>query len=140
MQRRAPSSSTSGCDPCCRRGPPSCSTGSSTPRSPTSAPGATSASRRCARSSDSPPAARTLLLRIPPAAGRARQSARALAPDRLELEGEDFFETIASAYDELARAEPERIRLTAAEQPPEQVLREALAAVEDLQPPFDPRD
>jgi dTMP kinase len=83
---------------------------------------------------------RTLLLRISPAAGRARQSDRALAPDRLELEGEDFFETIASAYDELARAEPERIRVLDAEQPPEQVLREGLAAVEDLLAPFDPRD
>jgi len=81
---------------------------------------------------------RTLLLRISPAAGRARQHDRAL--DRLELEGEDFFQTIASAYEELARAEPERIRVIDAEQPPEQVLREALAAVEDLLAPFDPRD
>jgi dTMP kinase len=75
---------------------------------------------------------RTLLLRISPQAGRARQSERALEPDRLELEGEEFFASIASAYDELARAEPERVRVIDAGQPPEVVLREALAAVEDL--------
>ena len=46
---------------------------------------------------------RTLLLRISPAAGRARQHERALEPDRLERESERFFATIAAAYDE-ARA------------------------------------
>ena len=75
---------------------------------------------------------RTLLLRISPAAGRRRQQHRALEPDRLEREGEDFFAAIASAYDELARAEPERIRTIDADQPPEHVLRDALAAVADL--------
>ena len=75
---------------------------------------------------------RTLLLRISPAAGRARQHERALEPDRLEREGEHFFAEIASAYDELAQAEPERIRVIDAEQPPEQVLQDALAGVADL--------
>ncbi|MGD1058993.1 MAG: dTMP kinase [Solirubrobacteraceae bacterium] len=75
---------------------------------------------------------RTLLLRISPADGRARQHERALEPDRLELEGDDFFAAIASAYDALARAEPERIRVIDAAQLPEQVLRDALAALADL--------
>jgi dTMP kinase len=75
---------------------------------------------------------RTLLLVIDPAAGRARQDTRALEPDRLELESESFFSTIAAAYDELAGEEPERIRRIDADQPPEEVLRDALAAVEDL--------
>jgi dTMP kinase len=75
---------------------------------------------------------RTLLLRISPADGRARQHERALEPDRLELEGEDFFAAIASAYDELAGAEPQRIRVIDAAQPPERVLRDALAALADL--------
>jgi dTMP kinase len=75
---------------------------------------------------------RTLLLRISPAAGRERQRERALAPDRLEREGEDFFEQIAAAYDELARAQPERIRVIDAAQPPGQVLEGALTALEDL--------
>jgi dTMP kinase len=75
---------------------------------------------------------RTLLLRIAPADGRARQGMRAAAPDRLEREGEDFFERIAAAYDELARSEPERLRVIDADQPPTRVLADALLAIEDL--------
>jgi dTMP kinase len=75
---------------------------------------------------------RTLLLRISPAAGRARQHERAHEPDRLEREDESFFASVASAYDELARAEPERIRVIDASQPPLQVLDDALAAIADL--------
>jgi dTMP kinase len=75
---------------------------------------------------------RTLLLCISPASRRARLRARASAPDRLELEDESFFATIASAYDELARAEPARIRALDGAQSPERVLRDAVAAIEDL--------
>ena len=77
---------------------------------------------------------RTLLLRISPAAGRERQRERAPEPDRLEREGEASSRAIAAAYDELARAEPGRIRTIDAAQPPRQVLGDALAAVEDLLP------
>ncbi len=83
---------------------------------------------------------RTLLLRISPATGRERQRERALSPDRLEREGEGFFEEIAAAYEALARAEPERIRIIDAAQPPAQVLEGALAAVEDLLGDACPRD
>jgi dTMP kinase len=82
---------------------------------------------------------RTLLLRISPAAGRGRQHERALEPDRLEREGEDFFATIASAYEQLARAEPARIRVIDASQPPELVLADALAALADLPLSSEPR-
>ena len=82
---------------------------------------------------------RTLLLRISPADGRARARDRALRPDRLELEGDDFFAAIAAAYDQLARAEPERIRVIDAAQAPARVLRDALAVVEDLLPRAQPR-
>jgi dTMP kinase len=75
---------------------------------------------------------RTLLLRIPPAVGRSRQHTRALEPDRLEREGEEFFATIAAAYDQLARAEPGRIRAIDATQTPERVLASALDALADL--------
>jgi dTMP kinase len=75
---------------------------------------------------------RTLLLRISPADGRARQHERALEPDRLEREEDDFFAAIAAAYDELARAEPERIRTIDARQSPGLVLRDALDALADL--------
>ena len=75
---------------------------------------------------------RTLLLAIAPSTGRARQDARGAEPDRLERESERFFQAIASAYEELARSEPQRIRAIDAEQTPERVLEQALAAIEDL--------
>jgi len=75
---------------------------------------------------------RTLLLRISPDARHARQRERALEPDRLERESDEFFVKIAHAYDELARAEPQRIRVLDAGQAPELVLRDALDALEDL--------
>jgi dTMP kinase len=76
--------------------------------------------------------ARTLLLRVSAATGRARRHERPHAPDRLEREGEAFFTAVAAAYEELARAEPQRIRVLDAERPAKEVLREALAALEDL--------
>ncbi len=75
---------------------------------------------------------RTLLLQIAPEQGRARQHERALEPDRLEREGEEFFAAIAAAYERLAREEPARIRVLDASQSPESVLRDALAALADL--------
>jgi dTMP kinase len=78
---------------------------------------------------------RTLLLRIAPAAGRARQMQRAQSPDRLEREDESFFASIAAAYEELARAEPERIRVLDASLAPERVLADALGELEDLLAP-----
>jgi dTMP kinase len=75
---------------------------------------------------------RTLLLRVSPGTGRERQSERGREPDRLEREGNDFFAAIASAYDELAGAEPRRIRTIDAEQASQAVLAAALAELEDL--------
>jgi dTMP kinase len=72
---------------------------------------------------------RTLLLRIDPAAGRARQADRGEAPDRLELEQAAFFGKIARAYDELAAAEPERFRVIDATRTPEALLADALEAI-----------
>ena len=77
---------------------------------------------------------RTLLLRIDPAAGRARAEGRGEAPDRLEREGDAFFAAIAAAYDELAAAEPERIRVLDATHPPAALVDAALGRVEDLLP------
>jgi dTMP kinase len=71
---------------------------------------------------------RTLLLRIDPAAGLARISDR--PADRLEQEDGDFFHAIARAHDELAAAEPERIAVIDASQPPDRVLADALAALQ----------
>ena len=73
---------------------------------------------------------RTLLLRIDPAVGRERIGGR--DPDRLEREPADFFEAVAGAYDELAAADPDRIAVIDAAQPPERVLADALAAIGDV--------
>jgi dTMP kinase len=75
---------------------------------------------------------RTLLLRIDPALGRARQDGRGEAPDRLEREADVFFARIAAAYDELAAAEPQRIRTLDASADAPAVLAQALAALADL--------
>jgi len=71
----------------------------------------------------------TLLLRIDPGAGRARQAGRGEEPDRLEREDAAFFDAIASAYDDLAAAEPGRFRVLDASQPPDVVLAAALEAI-----------
>src|SRR5262249_44340713 len=80
---------------------------------------------------------RTLFHSTPPTLGRARQQGRAPSSDRLEREQEGFFATIAAAYEELARSEPERIRTIDATQPADRVLGDALAALEDLLVPAD---
>jgi dTMP kinase len=71
----------------------------------------------------------TLLLRIDPAAGRARLAARGEAPDRLESEPEDFFARVAEAYDALAAAEPDRVVVLDADLPSDEVLAAAVEAV-----------
>ena len=73
---------------------------------------------------------RTLLLRIDPAVGRERIGGR--DPDRLEREPAEFFDAVARAYDQLAAAEPDRIAVIDAAQPPERVLADALAAIGDV--------
>lgn len=75
---------------------------------------------------------RTLLLRISPAGGRMRRHRRGEDADRVEREGEAFFARIDAAYRELARREPRRIVVLDAELAPDRVLRDALAAIDDL--------
>ena len=75
---------------------------------------------------------RTLLLRIDPITARSRQQSRLVAPDRLEQEDQAFFDAIVAAYDELAAADPDRIRVLDADDTPEHVLALAVAAVADL--------
>ena len=74
----------------------------------------------------------TLLLRIDPAAGRARVAGRGEAADRLEAEQAGFFAAVAAAYDELAAAEPERFTVIDAALPPRSVAVAAVAAVVPL--------
>jgi dTMP kinase len=75
---------------------------------------------------------RTLLLTLDPSLGRTRSRTRADPLDRLEREADEFFSRIAVAYEELATADPGRIRSIDAAQPPEQVLTASLQAITDL--------
>jgi dTMP kinase len=77
---------------------------------------------------------RTLLLVLDPAAGRARLAERGEEPDRLEAEDAAFFARVADAYAQLAREEPERMRVIDAGRPEAEVLAAALAELEDLLP------
>src|SRR5918997_1768293 len=54
---------------------------------------------------------RTLLLALDPGTGRERLAGRGHGRDRLEAEDAAFFARVAEAYAELAREEPERIRV-----------------------------
>lgn len=78
--------------------------------------------------------ARTLLLRLDPEVAAARMAGRDDTPDRLEAEGLSFFQDIASAYDTLAAAEPDRFRVLDATLAPDPLLDAAREAISDLLP------
>ncbi|MBD8879641.1 MULTISPECIES: dTMP kinase [Rhodanobacter] len=73
----------------------------------------------------------TLLLDLPVADGRARAAGRGEA-DRIEVEADGFFERVRTAYRARAVDEPHRFRVIDAGQPPEAVLRAAIAATAHL--------
>jgi dTMP kinase len=75
---------------------------------------------------------RTLLLALDPEIGRTRSLERPGPLDRLEREHDDFRARIALAYEQLADAEPDRIRRIDAAQDPQAVLAGALEALADL--------
>jgi dTMP kinase len=77
---------------------------------------------------------RTLLLRVDARTRDARQATRGEAPDRLEREDGSFFAAIGAAYDALAAAEPERVRVLDASAPPAEVADAAVRALDDLLP------
>jgi dTMP kinase len=77
---------------------------------------------------------RTLLLRVDARTRDARQAGRGEAPDRLEREDGSFFAAIGAAYDALAAAEPERVRVLDASDPPSEVAAAAVRALADLLP------
>jgi len=77
---------------------------------------------------------RTLYLRVDAATRAARIGERGETADRLELAGDDFFALAAAAYDELAVAEPERIRVLDGAAPPDAVLEAAIDALSGLLP------
>jgi dTMP kinase len=77
-------------------------------------------------------AQRTLLLRVSTQQGLRRRQSRPGTADRLEQEQQSFFAAIAAAYEQLALAEPQRIRVLDASLPAEDVLAQALSALDDL--------
>ncbi|MGN6869290.1 MAG: dTMP kinase [Solirubrobacteraceae bacterium] len=81
---------------------------------------------------------RTLLLLIDPQRGRSRSHSRTRAPDRLEREQDAFFERTNSAYLDLHKQDPDRIRTIDASMPPDQVLKAALGELADLIPESKP--
>ncbi len=75
----------------------------------------------------------TLLLDLPPAIGLARARHRSgLAADRFEAEAEAFFDKVRAGYLELARREPQRIRVIDAAVDLAAVERQVIQAMEDL--------
>jgi len=75
---------------------------------------------------------RTLLLSLPLSLGRERRRERADIPDRLEREDEDFFLRAAAAYEAIALAEPDRVRVLDARSGPDELLTNALRELSDL--------
>lgn len=75
----------------------------------------------------------TLLLDVPVPEGLARARARrGGAPDRFESEEREFFERVRAGYLELARREPQRVRVIDGAQPPEAVERQVATVLEGL--------
>ncbi len=74
----------------------------------------------------------TLLLDVPVSLGLARARSRAAAPDRIESETEAFFERVRDGYRGAAAREPQRFAVIDASLPLEQVVENALAALEAL--------
>ena len=75
----------------------------------------------------------TLLLDLPPETGLARARSRQDDGDRFEDEALAFFARVRAHYLALAAAEPQRIRIIDATQPPQQVFEQALQMVEQVQ-------
>jgi dTMP kinase len=74
----------------------------------------------------------TVLLDLPAEQAIARRSTSGTEPDRLEKEKADFFETVRSAYLDLANAEPQRFLVVDASVSVEQmqeVIRERVAGL-----------
>ena len=75
----------------------------------------------------------TLLLDLPPAVGLARARQRSgLAADRFEAETEAFFARVRAGYLDLARREPQRVRVVDAALELEQVKAQVVRELERL--------
>lgn len=77
---------------------------------------------------------RTLFLYLHPDERAGRLDGRGGQADRLEGAGEAFFAAAQAGYEQLAAAEPARIRALDASLPPDALVEQAIAAIEDLLP------
>lgn len=76
---------------------------------------------------------RTLLLRLPPGESGERARRRdGNGSDRIGGRDSDFHASIAAAFDEIAAAEPDRVRVVDASGPLEAVTNRLVAEIEDL--------
>jgi dTMP kinase len=73
----------------------------------------------------------TLLLDVPVRVGLERMQARRGAVDRFEIESAQFFDRVRTRYLELARAQPQRIRVIDATRKLDEVCDSAVAALEE---------
>jgi dTMP kinase len=69
----------------------------------------------------------TLLLDLPVALGRQRMAMRRGGADRIEAEADAFFQRVRACYLQIARDEPQRVRLLDASAPSAQLQQQALA-------------
>lgn len=74
----------------------------------------------------------TVLLDLDAAKAVARRNKTGEAPDRLEREKLEFFESVRSAFLKLAAAEPNRFLVINAEESPEEISTSIRARVEEL--------
>ena len=74
----------------------------------------------------------TLLFDLDPAAGLQRNRAMGRRLDRFEREKLAFHRRVRQGYHEILRAEPKRVRLIRAGEPPDVVEAEVRAVVEDF--------
>lgn len=74
----------------------------------------------------------TLLFDLDPAAGLRRNRAKGRRLDRFEREALAFHRKVRHGYLEILRAEPKRVRLIRAAEPPDVVADEVRAIVEEL--------
>jgi len=66
----------------------------------------------------------TLVFDLAPEIAASRVAGSGANPDRFEREQRDFFQRVRAAYLERARMAPDRIRVIAADRPPEQIRAE----------------
>ncbi len=76
----------------------------------------------------------TLVFDAPAEVTRARLAGRGARPDRMESEDVAFFERVRSAYREIARREPERVRIVDATRPEAAVAADVSALIDHVLP------